>query len=87
MLCNVSEYERDGAFLFGNLDGRKVEYTYNTQFTIQTGIGAGRYTTKSIVRGNLTAAVLQYNAITLRPNSKKRLMMSGCDTPLSSERA
>lgn len=64
------------------LNGKKIAYHTGTEFLVQVGKDRGSYKTRHIFIGNLTQAVLYYNAINIGRGYKKRLLMPSANKPL-----
>jgi len=65
------------------LDGKRICYADNTIFEVQVGRYAkGKYATKYTFTGNLTRAVMHYNAINIWRGYKKRLVMPNAMRPV-----
>lgn len=56
------------------LDGKRIAYTDETIFMVQVGKNKGSYVTRNTFKGNLSQAVLYYNAINIGYGYKKRLI-------------
>ena len=60
------------------LNGLKIGYHSETEFTVQTGRYAkGSYTTRYTISGDMSKAVFYYNCINIGNGYKKRLVMAG----------
>jgi hypothetical protein len=57
------------------LDGKRIAYTTETVFQVETAKGKGRYRVRYSIRGDLGCAVLWYNAINIAAPYRKRLRM------------
>jgi hypothetical protein len=69
--------------LEADLDGRKIHYNSGTKFLLQVGRNKSSYKTWLTFVGNLKAATLHYQYLTLRPGDKVRLIMPSCkDNPV-----
>ena len=65
------------------LDGRRITYTYTTEFLVQVGKHSkGSYRTRYRVHGNLTEAVRLFNGINIGNGYKKRLIAPSFNRPL-----
>lgn len=61
------------------LDGKRIAYSSETEFLIQSGKGPkGSYKTRVVIKGNLGRAVYYYNALNIGNGYKKRLIMPSC---------
>ncbi len=58
------------------LDGKKIGYCTETEFTVQIGKGKGSYRVKYSFRGQFGRAVLHYNGLNVHSGYKKRLVMN-----------
>jgi hypothetical protein len=69
--------------LHATLDGKRIAYTDQTVFLVQTGKGAkGSYKNQYRFTGELGQAVFYYNCINIGNGYKKRLLMTGCSKPV-----
>ena len=67
---------------FNELDGKKIAYHTGTEFLVQVGFRKGSYKTKYKITGNLTQAVMYYNAINIGLGYKKRLIAPSFNKPV-----
>jgi hypothetical protein len=64
------------------LDGKRIAYTYDTEFLVQVGKGRSKYETRYSFMGQLYLAVTYYNAINIGRGYKKRLIMPNAIRPV-----
>ena len=70
-------------FTTQELNGRRVTYTTTTKFFVQIGKDKkDAYVNRYVIEGNLTQAVLLYNAINIGNGYKKRLIAPSFNRPL-----
>ena len=66
------------SLMTGELDGKKIAYSSETEFLVQVGRYAkGSYKTRYSFKGNLARAVMFYTSINLGNGYKKRLVFVG----------
>lgn len=56
------------------LDGKRIAYTSETVFLVQSGLGKGKYCDRYRLVGNLGQAVAWYKGLNIRAPYKKRLI-------------
>lgn len=66
----------------GELDGRRIAYTTETEFLVQVGKARSAYRTRATYVGNLAGAVHYFNAINIGNGHKKRLVCWSLNKPL-----
>ena len=64
------------------LDGATIAYTNATEFLVEVGRYQGAYHTRYSFTGNLTQAVLYFNAINIGNGYKKRLRAPSFNKPV-----
>jgi hypothetical protein len=64
------------------LDGKRIAYTYDTEFLVQVGKGRSGYTTRYSFKGQLHLALVYYKAINIGRGYKKRLVMPNAIRPV-----
>lgn len=64
------------------LNGKRIAFTRDSKFLIQTGKGKSSYKTRYSVIGSLEQAVMYYNLLNIGNGYKKRLIAEGFNKPI-----
>ena len=64
------------------LNGKKIAYSSETEFIIQSGKGKGMYRNRRTIVGNLGQAVMHYNMLNVHSGYKKRLIAPSMNKPI-----
>ena len=59
----------------GEIDGKSIAYSSETQFYVQIGRYKSSYKTRYMIKGSLGMAVLYYTCMNVGNGYKKRLLM------------
>lgn len=60
----------------GEMDGKSIAYSSETEFYVQIGRYKSPYKTRYTIKGNLGRAVFYYTCINVGNGYKKRLLMN-----------
>ena len=73
---------REGYFIHATLNGKRICYTDDTEFLVQTGKGRSEYRTQWRFVGQLERALIHYNGINVGNGYKKRLLVPSFNKPV-----